>query len=239
MAVRKEAKSQSANQQTATLQTAKMTIELQQIGRRFNREWIFRGISSRFEAGQSYAILGPNGSGKSTFLQLLASSLSPSEGTIRYTFLNQEVKPDSLYHYLSLAAPYVELPEEFTLRELIDFHFRFKSYAGQFDTAEVIRLLRLPEAADKEIRYFSSGMKQRTRLALAFCAATPLLLLDEPTSNLDEQGVAWYQELVAHLGRDRLLVICSNQPHEYTFCKHHLRITDFKHSGNAGVVQME
>ena len=216
-----------------------MTIELQQIGRRFNRDWIFRGISSRFEAGQSYAVLGPNGSGKSTFLQLLASSLSPSEGSIRYHVQNREIPPDSLYNYLSLAAPYLELPEEFTLRELIDFHFRFKSYAGQFNAAEVIRVLQLKDAADKEVRYFSSGMKQRTRLALAFCADTPLLLLDEPASNLDEQGIGWYPELVEELGQGRLMVVCSNQPHEYAFCKNRIRITDFKQHSGAGIAEME
>ncbi|MEP6613248.1 MAG: ATP-binding cassette domain-containing protein [Mucilaginibacter sp.] len=203
-------------------------ISLQNIGRRFNREWIFRGIDYTFFGGNSYAILGPNGSGKSTLLQVLNGSLAPSIGQLKYAFNNTEVEVGEVYQHLSLAAPYLELIEEFTLSEVIDFHFKFKGYKAGTDKNGVIELLAMQNSKNKMIRYFSSGMKQRLKLALAFCSDTPMLMLDEPTSNLDTQGVDWYLSLVQKFAADRLTIICSNQEHEYSFCKERLSISDYK-----------
>jgi len=133
-----------------------------------------------------------------------------------------------VYQHLSLAAPYLELIEEFTLSEVIDFHFKFKPYKTGMDKNSVIELLDMPGNKNKMIRYFSSGMKQRLKLALAFCADAPMLMLDEPTSNLDTQGVDWYLSLVQKFAADRLTIICSNQEHEYNFCDERLNIVDFK-----------
>ena len=205
-----------------------MQITLQNIGRRFNREWIFRGINETFTSGNSYAILGPNGSGKSTLLQVLNGSLSPSAGNISYAYNNKQVDAENVYQHLSLAAPYLELIEEFTLSEVIDFHFKFKRYKNNIDKAALIALLGLGSSKNKLIRYFSSGMKQRLKLALAFCSDTPLLMLDEPSSNLDTQGIDWYLKLVEQFSADRLTIICSNQHHEYDFCDFRLSITDYK-----------
>ena len=205
-----------------------MKISLQNIGRRFNRDWIFRGIDYTFDSGKIYAILGPNGSGKSTLLQVLNGSLSPSTGEINYFFEDKNVEIDKVYSHLSLAAPYLELIEEFTLSEMIDFHFKFKSYKPGIDKNAVTELLAMYDNRNKLIRYFSSGMKQRLKLALAFCADTPMLMLDEPTSNLDTQGVEWYLSLVQKFAANRLTIICSNQEHEYSFCDERLNITDYK-----------
>lgn len=205
-----------------------MKIELENIGRRFNKEWIFKQVDYQFIQGESYAILGPNGSGKSTFLQVLAGSLSPSNGKLSYSLNNAALDVGKVFEQLSLAAPYLELIEEFTLRELITYHFRFKRLVKGWDTDRIIQLLDLKQSENKEIRYFSSGMKQRTKLVLACCADTPLLFLDEPTSNLDAQGVEWYQQLIKEFSKQRLLVICSNQLHEYSFCTNHLMIQDYK-----------
>jgi ABC-type multidrug transport system ATPase subunit len=205
-----------------------MNITLQNIGRRFNREWIFRGIDYTFNGGESYAILGSNGSGKSTLLQVLNGSLSPSAGTISYDLDGKEVPVEDVFQYLSLAAPYMEMIEEFTLAEMIDLHFKFKSYKAGMDNKAVIDLLAMDANKNKLIRYFSSGMKQRLKLALAFCSDTPILMLDEPTSNLDAQGVEWYLDLVEKFALNRLTIICSNQPHEYGFCGHQLSISDYK-----------
>ena len=205
-----------------------MNITLQNIGRRFNRDWIFRGIDYTFNSGMSYAILGPNGSGKSTLLQVLNASLSPSAGTISYTFQGKAIAADEVFNYLSLAAPYLELIEEFTLNEMVDFHFKFKKYGNGLNKKELISLLNLSKSENKLIRYFSSGMKQRLKLILAFCADTPILMLDEPTSNLDTQGVDWYLSLVEQFAQNRLTIICSNQEQEYGFCNEQLSIADYK-----------
>jgi ABC-type multidrug transport system ATPase subunit len=205
-----------------------MKITLQNIGRRFNRDWIFRGVDYTFENTESYAILGSNGSGKSTLLSVLNGSLGPSTGTISYFYGDAPVEVEQIFQHLSLAAPYLELIEEFSLSEMIDFHFKFKALKPGMDKAALIDLLNLPGSANKLIRYFSSGMKQRLKLALAFCSDTPILMLDEPTSNLDSQGVEWYLSLVQQFAKDRLTIICSNQEHEYSFCRHRLNIADYK-----------
>jgi len=151
------------------LLTMNYKISLENIGRRFNRDWIFRGIDHKFVSGEIYAILGPNGSGKSTLLQVLNGSLAPSAGKISYFCDENPVEIEAVYKHLSLAAPYLELIEEFTLDEMTDFHFKFKSYKDGIDKNELINLLAMPGSKNKLIKYFSSGMKQRLKLALAFC----------------------------------------------------------------------
>lgn len=205
-----------------------MNIVLEDIGRRFNRDWVFRNVNYQFETNHSYAVLGPNGSGKSTFLQVVAASLIPSAGQIRYTVNEKKIEPDSIYRYLSIAAPYMELIEEFTLSEQLHFHFALRNYLPGFDEEAIMDLLGLRRAKDRQIRHFSSGMKQRVKLALACCSDVPFVLLDEPTTNLDSQGVDWYLNLVAQTRAERLLMVCSNQEKEYSFCERVINIVDYK-----------
>ncbi|MDO7743598.1 MAG: ATP-binding cassette domain-containing protein, partial [Pedobacter sp.] len=150
-----------------------------------------------------------------------------SEGTIIYTG-EQEIPVEKIYKQISFAAPYLDLVEEFTLQETIDFHFKFKNFHPDIDAVQLMDLLGLGSAQDKALKYFSSGMKQRTKLALACCTDTPILLLDEPTSNLDRQGMAWYHELISRFSTDRLVFVGSNQEEEYFFCEHQIQIMDYK-----------
>jgi ABC-type multidrug transport system ATPase subunit len=205
-----------------------LKITLTNTGRRFNRDWIFKGIDHTFTSGNSYAVLGPNGSGKSTLLQILNGSLSPSTGTVVFFKNGQLLDIETVFNHISLAAPYLELIEEFSLQEMIDFHFQFKPYIPGMDKAGLIALLGMQTSKNKLIKYFSSGMKQRLKLALAFCSDTAVLMLDEPTSNLDTQGVEWYLELVKQYAGKRLIIVGSNQELEYSFCTHRLSITDYK-----------
>lgn len=205
-----------------------MKIILEQIGRRFNREWIFRNVNYTFETGKSYAILGANGSGKSTLLQVIAGSLTSSEGKLTYSDKDFPVDIENVFTELGIAAPYLELIEEFSLSEHIDFHFQFKRYRDGYDKQTLIDLLNLVQSEHKALKNFSSGMKQRVKLALAFCSATSVLLLDEPTSNLDQQGVEWYLSLIEKFSTNRLVIVCSNQEHEYAFCDERLSVEDYK-----------
>jgi ABC-type multidrug transport system ATPase subunit len=205
-----------------------MKISLEHIGRRFNREWIFRDVNYEFESNHTYAILGSNGAGKSTLLQVISGSLTSSEGIIHYSEGDKQIDQDYVFLCQSMAAPYLELIEEFTLSELIDFHFRFKKYRKGFDKRNLIELLGLKNSEFKALKHFSSGMKQRVKLALAFCSDTKLLLLDEPSSNLDQQGLDWYLSLAANECSDRLVIICSNQEQEYSFCQHKINLADYK-----------
>ena len=204
-----------------------MLIELRNAGRRFNQEWIFRNLSYTFETPKKYAILGPNGSGKSTLISVLLGTLAPSEGEILYSN-PKPIGVEDIYKQLSLAAPYLDLIEEFTLQETIDFHFKFNKVHTAIAHEEILELLGLKKSQDKALKYFSSGMKQRTKLALACCSDTPILFLDEPTSNLDVQGIEWYNGLIERFTADRLVLIGSNQAHEYFFCTDQIDITNFK-----------
>ncbi len=205
-----------------------MKIRIAQAGRRFNKEWIFRNFDYEFESKQSYAILGINGSGKSTLLQVIAGSLTLSEGKIYYLDgIDKPIEDDQIYKYLSFAAPYLNLIEEFTLQEIIEFHFKFKiNLLSSYN--EIIDLLDMKKNQYKTLKNFSSGMKQRVKLALAFCTHTPILLLDEPTSNLDEQGINWYLKMIDNYSKNRLTIICSNQLHEYSFCDKKIQLIDYK-----------
>jgi ABC-type multidrug transport system ATPase subunit len=205
-----------------------MEILLNDIGRRFNRDWIFRNLSYSFKKGSSYAILGRNGSGKSTLLQIIAGSLSQSEGSIEILVDGKSIESEELYQSLTIAAPYLELIEEFTLSEMIDFHFGFKKYIPGLDKEKLLELLDLKASKNKAIKYFSSGMKQRTKLALAICSDTDLLLLDEPASNLDAQAITWFQDLIKDYTENRIVIVCSNQEHEYFFCQNQLQMADYK-----------
>ena len=205
-----------------------MEILLYDIGRRFNRDWIFRNLSYSFKKGSSYAILGRNGSGKSTLLQIIAGSLSQSEGSIEILVDGKSIESEELYQSITIAAPYLELIEEFTLSEMIDFHFGFKKYIPGLDKEKLLELLDLKASKNKAIKYFSSGMKQRTKLALAICSDTDLLLLDEPASNLDTQAITWFQDLIKDYTENRIVIVCSNQEHEYFFCQNQLQMADYK-----------
>ncbi|MCW5924658.1 MAG: ABC transporter ATP-binding protein [Saprospiraceae bacterium] len=205
-----------------------MTIRLQNAGKRYRLDWIFKGLSFSFEKGHRYAVLGPNGSGKSTLLKVLSGHLSLSKGSVLFENPKGKVEPDGIYRHISYAAPYIELIEEFTLEEALTFHAGLKPLLPGFSPAKLYEILALPRSRTKEIRFFSSGMKQRVKLALAICSDTPTLLLDEPATNLDTQGIEWYKQLVADFAANRLVVIASNDPHDAEFCPTRLNILDYK-----------
>lgn len=205
-----------------------MKISLTNTGKRFNRDWIFRHFNFQFVSGTHYAITGSNGSGKSTLLQVISGAIASSEGSISYQLKDgREIKED-VYQYISITAPYLELIEEMTLKEFLSFHSRFKPLLSSLTIDAIIQILTLQAATNKQIRYFSSGMKQRVKLAQSFFAETPVVLLDEPCTNLDADGIALYHQLVNDYCRDRLVIVSSNDEVEYSFCKEIIRIGDFK-----------
>lgn len=207
------------------------SIDLKNVGKKFRYEWIFKSIHQSFEPQNAYAILGPNGSGKSTFMKILSGHLTPSEGSIDFLYCDKKLDSDNIYKYISYSAPYIELVEEMTLREIIDFHTSFKPLSNGLKNADLIDILGFQKSVDKEVRFFSSGMKQRLKLVMSICADTPILLLDEPTTNLDAQGVEWYQNLVKiYSPQNRLTVVASNIEHDYIFCNRIINIIDYKTS---------
>lgn len=203
-----------------------MQIQLINTGKRFNREWIFKQVNYQFISGKKYAITGPNGSGKSTLLQVISGAVTHSQGSIQYTLDNKIFTDQNEYKYISIAAPYLELVEEMTAAEFLHFHASFKPL--DLPSKEILAIVGLQHATNKQIRYYSSGMKQRLKLAQAFFSKTPVLLLDEPTTNLDAEGIALYHQLINDHTREKLVIISSNDKHEYDFCDDVLSIADYK-----------
>jgi ABC-type multidrug transport system ATPase subunit len=205
-----------------------MKISLTDAGKRFNRDWIFRHLSYEFSAGQSYAIVGPNGSGKSTLLQVLSGAMQVNEGTVQWAMDNRQIANENIYNHVSICAPYLELVEEMTLLEFLEFHHQFKPFLSSVTSEKIISILGLNDAANKQIRNYSSGMKQRVKLAQAIFSDVPLILLDEPCTNFDEAGVSLYNQLISEYCQKRMVIVSSNDHHEYEFCNNKLNITDWK-----------
>lgn len=199
-------------------------ISLIDAGKRFNKDWIFQSLNVEFEQGQHYAIIGNNGSGKSTLLQTLSGYTTLSKGTIEW----KNADSQTAYDQISIAAPYLELVEELTTIEHFKFHATFKSLVDTLSIQEMIQLIGLENATHKQIRYFSSGMKQRLKLALAIFSTSPILLLDEPCSNLDKEGYALYKQLIQQYAMHKLIIVGSNDPEEYAFCTQQINLMDYK-----------
>lgn len=205
-----------------------MKIKFSNAGKRFNREWIFRNADLEFNTSTSYAITGPNGSGKSTMLQCIGGMLQLSEGEIQYTNGHKQLAPEQAYKQISFCAPYMDVIEEMTLLEFLQFHNQFKSFIHSFSTDDIIEEIGLTASKNKQIRFYSSGMKQRVKLAQAIFSDTFIVLLDEPCSNLDVKGIELYQRLIAHYCKERLVIVCSNDEVEYSFCEEVISILSLK-----------
>jgi ABC-type multidrug transport system ATPase subunit len=217
-----------------------MKISLINAGKRFNRDWIFRNIHQEFISGLAYAITGPNGSGKSTLLQVIGGAMMMSEGEAKYTIgkretatgnaeeQTREIEVDKAFQYISIAAPYLELIEEMTLLEFLQFHEQFKPFLPAIGIPDIITAIGLKAAAGKQIRFYSSGMKQRVKLAQAIFSDVPCVLLDEPCTNLDTAGIELYHHLVSNYCNNRLVIVSSNDEQEYSFCREIISIADYK-----------
>ena len=194
-------------------------VNLNRCSKKFRGKWVFSKIDYVFEPGKAYAITGKNGSGKSTLLKILAAFLSPSNGSIDWKLNGKQLERESVYKHLAMSAPYIELIEELTFRELVHFQQKFKKYRNNLSEADILQLSGLVENHDKPVKFFSSGMKQRAGLTLAILVDAPLLLLDEPCANLDHEARLWYQNMLGSYKKDRTVIIASNHnPEEYPAC---------------------
>lgn len=211
------------------------TITLNNLGKKFNREWIFRGLTYEIPPGQKLLVSGGNGSGKSTLLQVISGFVNPNEGEVGYSLhdskatIPKKIEADTVRNFISFASPYLQLIEDFTLAETIAHIAPFKPFVKGLNTDQVMAALQLEAARNKLIKQFSSGMKQRLKLGLAILSDTPVLLLDEPISNLDKNAIAWYGKMISAHTQNRTVIVCSNAiADEHFFCTAELNVADFK-----------
>lgn len=201
-----------------------MTIIGENLGKKYGGNWVFKEVNFTLDPNQSLSITGPNGSGKSTLLQVIIHALSPSRGQVKYELNDQTLDEEKALRLISFSSPYAELIEEYSLREHLQFHSTFRT--PLISVNEMITHLQLESAANKAIADYSSGMKQRVKLGLQFYFENEVLALDEPTSNLDQNGVNWYLEEIKKLIGKRTILIASNNRSEYEFCENNIDLTN-------------
>lgn len=206
-----------------------MQISLNNIGKKFNREWIFKNLSFEFTTNDYYVILGSNGSGKSTLLKILSGFSSPTKGEINFSINNKKITLDNIYKEVAYTSPYIDIFEEYNLKETFNFYTKFKSLKDNLTYQDFVNIIGLEKAQNKPLSQFSSGMKQRVKLGLAVLSNCPILLLDEPTSNLDKNAIEWYQNLVKNNIENKIVFVASNaQEAEYFFCNKSITIEEYK-----------
>jgi ABC-type multidrug transport system ATPase subunit len=203
-------------------------LSLKDAGKKYLKQWLFRNLHLQIHNGSRLAITGLNGSGKSTLLQILSGYVSLTEGQSALTIDGNAVDSSLWYEKITVASPYLDLPEELTLRENILFFSRHKKMRLK-DPLECASLARLEKFMDQPLRFFSSGMKQRVRLILALKAEVPIILLDEPISNLDRDGIIWFHRLIEELPKTTAVIICSNHiQDEVSLCSETIDLANYK-----------
>jgi ABC-type multidrug transport system ATPase subunit len=200
-----------------------MEILVQNLSKKFRQEFIIRQFNFTFLSGNSYAITGPNGSGKSTLLQLIAQFTLPNEGKVEML----GVDPELVYSQLTYAAPYVELIEEYTLTEHLEILLKNNYLPASVNLDVLEDFIDLHPGKFKQIKNYSSGMRQKIKLGFALLSDRPVLLLDEPTTNFDEQAKNWFFNRLEQQ-RHKLIIIASNESREIEFCQEKIAIQDFK-----------
>lgn len=206
-----------------------MEIQLSQASKRYLNQKLFSDLDWQILPGERWGVLGGNGSGKSTLLKIVYGAESLSRGEIQHFSKQQKLAPQEAARRIALSGPYLELIEELPLREFLNFYEKFRPWPQGFSSGDLVARARLEPAIDRPIRYFSSGMKQRLRLSLALSGKEELILLDEPTANLDPQGVEWFQELLqAQLGQRSLIVASNFDEAELFYCRQQIDLKKFK-----------
>jgi heme exporter protein A len=203
-----------------------LVLKAEAISKTFNRRIVFRDISFALSPGDSLAVTGKNGSGKSTLVKILAGLLSPSSGAVIYEASGARLSQDEVRPSVGFVSPYLQYYEEFTAVEILDIIARIRS-SGAPDTARrrsLMEQFNLWERRDDVVRTYSSGMKQRLKYVVALEHSPSVLLLDEPTSNLDEDGMIAVRNVVAEYGKSGVLVVATNDAAEAAWCARQLKV---------------
>jgi ABC-type multidrug transport system ATPase subunit len=206
-------------------------LVLENAGKAFSDNWIFRNLNYTLQTGDKLALLGPNGSGKSTLMLAMAGYVRPTEGRI-YTVSEhaQKIEPP-LGTDLTICMPNMETFEEFSLAQLLRMHMNSRVLISAIQDmrdpaalAEIMRFGRLD--LNKQIRFFSNGMRQRLKLGLAIFTDASMVMLDEPLTNLDKAGITLYRQWISDFLGNRMLIVASNRPDEYDMCSRFIHLDE-------------
>ena len=201
-----------------------MELSIQKLSKAFNQKSVFRDLTFTVRSGSRFAIRGHNGSGKSTLLKILSGATLPSSGEIHYRLRDHQITGDQVYRYVHFVAPYNTVIEELNVEELFLMHKKLGLLKGYPHVKDWLDHLEYGFQMDKPIKTFSSRMKQRIKLGLALLDDRPLLLLDEPCSNLDAAGKQWFFNTAAAIEPWQTIIIASNEAAEIDFCVDSIRV---------------
>lgn len=194
-------------------------LRVHNLCKRFGSNPVFDDINFRYAKGV-LGIAGPNGSGKSTLLQCLAGLIRPTSGRVEWYKKEQNINIQKLKNRLGYAAPYINLYEELSCRENLDFLMQLRKYTSpskKIDAA--LKQTQITHLADQPFARLSTGQQQRLRLAAAIVHQPDVLFFDEPGSNLDESGRTLIQSLVSDFKKaGKMVIIASNNPEELELC---------------------
>lgn len=205
-----------------------MKIVLENVSKRYGYEWIFRDVNYTIESGDKVAVIGPNGSGKSTLVRILLGANDPSKGNIVFSESDAKIATENVNNHFSFTGPYMDLINNFTLTEIVKFHYSFRKLVEGVSVKEIAEIALLSKTKNKEISKFSSGMQQRLKLSLALCSQSSCVVLDEPTTNLDEDSKKWFENLLSTYLGNRTLIVATNESRDAELCTRTLNIADFK-----------
>ncbi|MCS7028789.1 MAG: ABC transporter ATP-binding protein [Bacteroidia bacterium] len=203
-----------------------LQIQATRLSKNYNRQIVFKNFSAIFESGKKYAILGPNGSGKSTLLKVLSQYTTPESGTVEYYHNQKRKEPHLIFKHISYVAPYVALFRNFTTTEMLEWIRQSKGLS--YSPKDILEITQLYPVRNKYLKHLSSGMQQRLKLATAIFVPAEVLFLDEPCTNLDQTGIQLYQNWIQTHTLSKIVIIASNQPHEYEMCDMNFNMLNYK-----------
>jgi len=200
-------------------------LEVANLYRNFGLRKVLKDISFSLQDGDSLAIVGKNGSGKTTLLKVLAGLASPTRGKVTFTFDDRVIKRDEAKSLLSYVGPELTLYDSLTATENLIFFATMRGISlGRDLSDKILDMVGLGGRGDDFYRAYSSGMKQRLKYAVALLNDPVYLLLDEPTSNLDEEGKDIVSQIIARQKEQGILIMATNEPEEYAFAEKQYRL---------------
>lgn len=203
-----------------------MELILDHITKEFNRRPIFRDISLKLDDVDSLIITGRNGAGKSTLVKIIAGVLSPTRGKVEFRDERTVLTADEVRDRIGLVSPYLQLYDEFSAIENLMYLSRIRANSVRIEeeSERLLRLFSLWEKRHDHVRTYSSGMKQRLKFVFALLHRPDVLLLDEPTSNLDVEGIEVVQQVIEQQKRQGILVVATNIESEVAWCNKRLHL---------------
>lgn len=185
------------------------------VSKSYGARRVLRDVTARVVNGQVLVIAGPNGSGKSTLVKMIARLARPTDGRVLWKLDGRPLPAADVRNAIGMVSPDLTFYDELSAIENLRF---FAQVRGLSAMPEFIKSLLdrfgLGGRGDDLVGAYSSGMKQRLKYAFALMHNPPLLLLDEPTANLDESGVALVHDVIAQTRLSKCVVIATNEPEE-------------------------